>query len=58
MKRTGIKSGQELKLKQRLELTRTTIRELTSAQLARINAAGLEGAEVVEEPPCPPRETY
>lgn len=58
MKRSGIKSRQELKLKQRLELTRTIIRELDPAQLARINA-GLDGSEDVGgELPCPPGWTY
>ena len=36
MKRTSMKNKQ-LKLKRRLELVRTTVRELTPAQLGQIN---------------------
>jgi hypothetical protein len=58
MKRTGNKSRQELKLKQRLELTRTTIRELTPALLAQANAGLAVAVDGNEEPFCPPFATY
>ena len=56
MKRTGVKNKREHALRQRLELVRTTVRELTPSQLDQIN-----GATVTEltgdsdpHPWCPP----
>lgn len=57
MKKTGVKQQQKSGLKRRLELVRSTIRELTPTQLGYING-GTEttqdptGGE--EEPFCPP----
>jgi len=47
MKRTGAKdkNKRDLKLKRRLELVRTTIRELTPAQLDHVNG-GTDGGYV------------
>ena len=42
MKRTSVK----LKLKQRLELVRTTVRELTPAEIGSIRGGGGEAATV------------
>jgi hypothetical protein len=43
MKRTSMKNKQ-LKLKRRLELVRTIVRELTPAQLGQVNGGDQEGA--------------
>ena len=56
MKRSRVKQQQEFELKRRLELVRTTIRELTPAQLEDIHG-GTE-ANAVGEPNCPPRMSY
>jgi hypothetical protein len=42
MKRTSMKNKQ-LKLKRRLELVRTTVRELTPAQLGQVNGGEATG---------------
>jgi hypothetical protein len=46
MKRTGAKNKQEKQLKRRLDLVRTTIRELTPAQLQQVNG----GDSLVADP--------
>ncbi|HWU87525.1 MAG TPA: class I lanthipeptide [Kofleriaceae bacterium] len=43
MKRTSNKDKPELLLKRRLQLVRTTIRELTPAQLEQVNGGNGEG---------------
>jgi hypothetical protein len=47
MKSTNLKRKQELKIKRRLELVRTKIRELTPAQLRHVN-----GGYTEEVPTC------
>ncbi len=42
MKRTGAMKKLELKVKRRLELVRTTIRELTPTQLGQVNGGETE----------------
>jgi hypothetical protein len=44
MKRTAMKSKLGLKLERRLELVRTTLRELTPAEMERVNGAYAAGA--------------
>jgi hypothetical protein len=56
MKRTDVRKKRELKLKQRLELVRTTVRELTPSQLDQIKGA-TETEPTTEKDPgpwCPP----
>lgn len=45
MKRTSPKNKPELMLKRKLQLVRTTIRELTPAQLEQVNGGGPEEEE-------------
>lgn len=40
MKRTNLRSKGQLQLKRRLELVRTTIRELGTTELAQVNGGG------------------
>jgi hypothetical protein len=47
MKRNSPKTKRDLKLKRRLELVRTTIRELTPTQLGQVNG----GTETVLDAP-------
>ncbi len=52
MKRTNAKDKRDLKLKQRLELVRTTVRVLTPTELEHING-GTEGpGKVIEITGC------
>jgi hypothetical protein len=51
MKRTSKKNQREQALERRLQLVRTTIRQLTPAQLARVN--GGNNGDVAEPDPLP-----
>ena len=53
MKRNGTQNKQEQKLKRRLELVRTTIRELTPGELDRVNG-GTESYSIPSLCDCPP----
>jgi hypothetical protein len=60
MKRIGTKQNQESNLNRRLELVRTTIRELTPTQLGQINGgteATKDETNPDPEPWCPPLYT-
>ena len=61
MKRTGAKRNQGSNLNRRLELVRTTIRELTPTQLEQINGGtedvNQEQTQENPEPWCPPLYT-
>lgn len=52
MKRTSLKAKRNIKLKRRLELVRTTIRELTPAQLEQINGGNTEPQPMPDAPGC------
>lgn len=56
MRRT-LKNKREISLKRQLEFVRTTVRELTPAQLGHIKG-GTETAGADEEPWCPPFYTW
>ena len=54
MKRTTVMKKSEIKIQRRLELVRTTIRELTPTQLRRVNGGDEESGGLVTYE-CPTR---
>ena len=57
MKRSNQKNNQNIKLKRHLELIRTTVRDLTPAQLAQVKGGTETNGEGGDDPFCPPLYT-